>query len=295
MIKRVLTKIDYLFVNFLNDEDKYNQIFIIGNPRTGSTLLYQIITYRYDLLFINNFICKLSFMPLVAFVSSKILFKKNHNNFKSDYGSTSKYGFKSPSECGRFWYRWFPRNKHFISKKDISKQKKIEIKKTINAIQNLQKKDLVFKNLMNSQRIDLIKSILPNSKFIYINRDELHVCISILKARRKIAVSDSDFWSVKPKNFQKINSLQIHEKIVEQVFENKKQIEKDIKNIPENRVLKIDYNEILNNDLFHKLDLFIGGKTKDVNRSIIFPNQVDYSCSDSKIFNYLIKKKFKNE
>ena len=34
---------------------KLNPIFIIGAPRSGSTLLYQVLTHRYKFIYLNNF------------------------------------------------------------------------------------------------------------------------------------------------------------------------------------------------------------------------------------------------
>ena len=43
-----------------NQKLKHQPIFIIGAPRTGSTIFYQTLTNQLNVLYINNFICLLN-------------------------------------------------------------------------------------------------------------------------------------------------------------------------------------------------------------------------------------------
>ena len=48
------------FLKYRDFKPKYQPIFIIGAPRTGSTILYQTITNQLDVLYIDNMICALN-------------------------------------------------------------------------------------------------------------------------------------------------------------------------------------------------------------------------------------------
>jgi hypothetical protein len=43
-----------------NQPLKHQPVFIIGAPRTGSTILYQTLTNLYDVLYIDNLVCRFS-------------------------------------------------------------------------------------------------------------------------------------------------------------------------------------------------------------------------------------------
>src|SRR6056297_1278708 len=79
---------------------KHQPVFIIGAPRTGSTILYQALTNLYDVLYIDNLVCRFHRNLFLGFrVSNRIYGAKPHNSFSSYHGRTR--GGHSPSECGQ--------------------------------------------------------------------------------------------------------------------------------------------------------------------------------------------------
>lgn len=94
-------------------------IFIIGAPRTGSTILYQVMTNCWDVGYINNLECSLHETVIATSKLSKFIFKnKSYNNFTATHSGTS--GLNSPRECCAFWYRWFPINRHFVDQSELT-------------------------------------------------------------------------------------------------------------------------------------------------------------------------------
>jgi hypothetical protein len=150
-------------------DDNLAPIFIIGLPRSGSTLLFQVLTSNYKFSFFSN-------LANVFYKGSSLvlsIFKKQHRKFKlerfdSDYGYTK--GFFSPSEGGSIYRDWFGENK---------KPDKERINKTIDAYTKIVKAPFIFKNLNASFHLEAITEIFPNAFFILINRDLRFVCQSI--------------------------------------------------------------------------------------------------------------------
>ena len=81
----------------------FSPIFIIGVPRSGSTLLYQIIINYFKVIFPNNLIKLIPDSLYLGFWFTKIFNKKLLPIFNSNYGDTSKYGLFQPSEFGGMW------------------------------------------------------------------------------------------------------------------------------------------------------------------------------------------------
>jgi len=220
-------------------------VFLIGAPRTGSTIFYQILTNSFDILYPDNLVELFNRNIYFGFVlSDKVFRNKPHNCFKSDYGNTLKCGLRAPHECGSFWYRWLPKDQHYIEKGQIPSKHIIELRKNIYAIINRFKKPILFKNLNAGQRLGLISEIAPDAKFIWIKRDPLYTAQSIYIARQKMMMKSTEWWSVKPSNYLKLKSLEEIPQIVQQIFFIEKQISEDKNLFPEKNFMEIDYEQL---------------------------------------------------
>ena len=224
---------------------KHQPVFIIGAPRTGSTILYQTITNQFDVLYVDNLVCEFHKNFFFGFwLSDKIFKLKAHNCFKSNHGNTKECGRHAPSECGEFWYRWLPRDRHFIDYDDITDKMVKEIREEISTIINYFDKPLVFKNLNAGQRLRLLSRCFPEAKFIFIKREPIFTAQSIIKAKRKVGIADNEFWSVMPKNYKRLEKLNSYEQIIKQIYYIEKQIMEDSKLYRHNNFLTIDYREL---------------------------------------------------
>jgi LPS sulfotransferase NodH len=215
-------------------------IFIIGAPRTGSTILYQILTNQFNVSYIDNLACCFRENLFTGMKLSHLFFKNNpHNSFSSVHGNTS--GFHAPSECGRFWSRYFSQNKlHQISMED-------SLRRELVAIVNYYQKPLIIKNLFNSVRLDSLTRLFPEAYYIFIKRDPIFVAQSILLAKRRLNLADNDIWSVVPQNGDLLKGLNGYEQIVKQIFFIEKQIHDALQKMPSNKYLTIHYEQLISN------------------------------------------------
>jgi len=218
---------------------EYQPVFIIGSPRTGSTVLYQMLTYSVDCLYINNLVSIFAkSLPFGFSLSSKFYNNEPHHSFTSSFGNTNSWN--SPSECPAFWFRWFPRSHDYVEELDISPEAANEIRTNIFTITEKYSKGIIFKNLTSGQRLKVLKSVFPNAKYIYLRRDPFYSAQSVLKARKKIGFDPSYWWSVKPKSYQRFKSMPLVQRTVNQIHEHEKQILSDLKQIPKPHKIKTD-------------------------------------------------------
>lgn len=212
-----------------NQPLKHQPIFIIGAPRTGSTILYQAITNLYDVLYVDNLVCKFHQNFFFGFwLSNKTYGNQPHNNYEADHGNTHMHGLRAPSECGQFWYRWLPKDHHYIEADEIQDGKLEEIRKEITAVINYFDKPIVFGNNNAGLRIKMINKIFPKSKYIMALRDPLSVASSLLKARMKFYDSYEKWWSLMPSNHLYLKQLDFAEQVVMQYFWINKNIKDDV-------------------------------------------------------------------
>lgn len=190
-----------------------------------------------------------------------------HNNFDAEHGNTYKFGAHAPSECGQFWYRWLPKDKHFIDMGEIPRSTISRLKSEFSKFNKLFKEPILFKNLNMGQRLRFIKEFAPDSKIIFIQRDPRFTISSILKARRKVGIPDNVIWSVKPKNFKALEKLSEIEMCAAQVYYLEKQIKEDLALFDKSNVKSIHYND-LSRDLVEELANWLCLEPKN---NVVFP------------------------
>jgi len=227
---------------------KYPPVFIIGAPRTGSTIFYQVITNYWDIGYINNLEC-LFYRNIIfgELLSQKIFKSKSHNNFKAYHGATK--GYNSPSECGSFWYRWFPSDRHFVGADELSELQKREMRRVVYAMIALKGKPFFFKNMNCGQRIGALSQIFPEALFIYCARNPLYTAQSLLETRKRVYGNYNTWWSIMPKEYHKLQSLQLIEQVVAQIYYIEKQINKDLEKYYSDKWIELKYEHFAENPL----------------------------------------------
>lgn len=230
-----------------NKPDVKPPIFIVGAPRTGSTILYQALTNAFQLAYIDNVACTWHRnLRFGLWLSRKKYGNKPHNNFKAQFGNTSKFGGHSPSECGQFWYRWLPKNRHFIDYHEITDGMVEGVRREVLGASAFLEQPLVFKNLNVGQRLRLIREAFPEAKIIFVRRDPRFVVRSILQTRKKVGVGEGQWWSVMPPNVSDLLNLTELEMCAAQVYHVERQIEEDLTLFPAQNTRQVHYQSLDN-------------------------------------------------
>ena len=252
------------------DEDpwltKVRPVFIVGAPRSGSTILYQTITAELRVAYINNLSCTLHNSLPFGFRLSRLLFMgRSHRCFSSRFGDTRQCGWNAPSECGEFWYRWLDREQHFVDWADMSSAMVREIRHEIGRATRIARLPLVFKNLNAGQRLRLISSVVPDARIIHIRRDPVDNVRSILKSRKRIGVKPGRWWSIRPPGFEAYLRLPETELCAAQLKGLTAQIEADRHLFPESSWLELNYEEFVQapRDTLKRIAGFLGVCTRE--------------------------------
>lgn len=161
--------------------DMFPPVFLIGSPRSGTTVLYQLLCKHLQFGYINNFVSNWPKAPLTATKLYKY-FSKNSNpiDLKSKFGRSNL--MSGPSEYGEFWYRWFERSHKLKLNNNIINKLRIEI----SGLTKIHNRPLIFKNVVHSMRILELKKVFQKSVFIVLKRKKLDIAQSILNARIKL-------------------------------------------------------------------------------------------------------------
>ena len=183
---------------------EYSPIFIYGLPRSGSSLLYEMICSSSNISFINNFISKFWQNPSVGIKLNSIFGFENFNaSYNSDIGKFTD-SVSSPYEFMYFWDSIFNLNGDLDTSfsSDSFNDPNIVFNK-INSILNSFNNSTLFKSqYWITYQVPLLRSIFPNAKFILIKRDPFFTAQSIYFARKKLNVSINHWWSIRPPGYQ---------------------------------------------------------------------------------------------
>jgi hypothetical protein len=218
-------------------------VFIIGAPRSGSTILYQVLTNGYDFDYISN-LSALAYRSLFFAIRAHRWWfgDQPHGSFTSEYGRTE--GLSSPNECGRFWYQWFPSEPHFVAGEEMPPGELWRLRATLAATAAHTGRPLLFKNLHCGQRLQVLRRVLPEAVFIFNRREPVATALSILRRRVQRYGSKEKWISVMPPNVEELRSLPYCRQVMGQVYHIERQISEDLQLFPPGQRLVTRYEDL---------------------------------------------------
>lgn len=234
-----------LFQKFSNTDslNKLPLVFILGSPRTGSTLVYQLMVNFFNFFYFSNFINNYFYeFPIVGATLELQLNPRTSVNYKSKYGKTE--GLFEPSEASWVFKNWFG-DKHpsQLCSSTVLPEKEAHLTVTFNGISHLSGMPILTKNAWNCFRIQELTRLFPNIHFIWLRRDIAVSALSDLEARRRRG--SPDIWnSATTANYQSIQKLPYWEQVVEQQYEYNKSIGEDLRRFSRGQYLEIWYEDV---------------------------------------------------
>ena len=222
----------------------HRPIFVIGAPRSGSTLLYQLLTDRFDVGYLANGHARRPGAPSLVERRRGLAGRRRGElgDYRSSFGGTD--GELGPSECGPFWYRFFPRRPHYVPADAFPAASRRQLRAAVGAFVEACGRPVVYKNLYNTARIDAIAAALPEALFIAIHRDLAANARSLLDGRLHVAGSPEAWWSVEPPGVEHLRRLPAHEQVVEQIRALDDLVARVEASIGPERVLHVVYEDI---------------------------------------------------
>jgi hypothetical protein len=181
--------------------NEHAPLFIVGPPRTGSTLLYQLLARRYRFCYFSNLLNRFPATPLAVAKLSNPL-----GGFDADAGFESRYGaalgWCSPNQGRECWMRWLPESPNALEPQSVPIEAKRRIRATVGALQRISNRPFLNKWPPNSLRVRLLADIFPQALFVRISRATEPTVRSILRGREELCRRGSGWFSVKPPGYQ---------------------------------------------------------------------------------------------
>ena len=217
-------------------------VFILGAPRSGTTLLYQILVHGYETTYLDNLCSQLPDLPILAKWLSRTLLGPDpeRSDFRSEWGRTN--GLKGPSECAAMWYRWFPgAEQPYVAPGSTPERSLRELRGTCTALAAMAHRPLVVKNTVNCMRIAGIAEALPEALFLVVERDLAGTAASLLAGRIRRRGSAEGWVGTVPREIEALRGRPAWEQVVDQTFFLRRQIQRDRERLGADRFHTVRY------------------------------------------------------
>jgi len=225
---------------FGNDGPALPPVFIIGLPRGGTTLVYQVLSHSFKMAYTPMLSNSLIFAPSLAAWLSKRRSSQYSSDFQSDYGMSS--GWSSPGE-GVMWNLWFNKDQHYDSLDELESWKAREIVRMVGRVERIGRGPFLNKNLRHNNRLKVLAELFPQSVFLVVFRDPRDTAVSLLQGRIQNERDPASWYSVKPRSYDRLKDLEPEQAVVSQVRDLILDLREDMETIGPDRFSAIDYQE----------------------------------------------------
>ena len=219
----------------------HRPIFVVGPPRSGTTLLVQVVIAACEVGYFSNLMNALWGAPSLAARLTEALGRRGPDDFQSDLGNTPQWlGF---SEAPNYWLRFFPRRPHCLDVGDVPPADLARLRAAVRRLVGAFGKPVVFKTIENLGRLRAIAAALPEALFLVSQRDPLAIGHSLLEARRKRA-SYEEWLSFEPPGIDELKRRPPHEQVLETILRSYELLRADAAAIGRERFLDVRYDEL---------------------------------------------------
>jgi hypothetical protein len=222
-------------------------VFIVGAPRSGTTLLSQLMTRHLCLAWIDNETARYWSAPVEGLRRALVQGAGGRElvSLTSHLGATDGRG--GPHEFGWFW-QWFGEfpDADELSREELASVKWNDLQRQLYAMSGLARLPLLLKSVTYvNYQIGTLVAVLPRVRFVHIHRDPRFAAQSILEARRARYGDTSHWWSLRPRAWRDWSALAPIEQVCRQVMHAKQSIDAALAGPAHGLGLSISYEQLV--------------------------------------------------
>lgn len=186
-------------------------IFVLGAPRSGTTLAYQLLVEGLDVGWLANAHAARAADVVSVERAAPSRDERRTADYESTHGDTA--GEWGPSEAGEYWYRFFPRTRHQQGASDATPSRTSAVAAAVRAFADACGTSVVFKNTLNSLRVPVLAAALPEARFVLVERDLGDNARSLLVGRARRG-DPNEWWGARPDGADRVADRSPAEQVV---------------------------------------------------------------------------------
>ena len=228
---------------------------IIGNPRSGSTLLLQFMASTGVFSYPTNVLTRFAYAPYIGALIQKMLFDSKYDfhgdfadiqsqiNFASDLGKSK--GALATNEFQHFFRNYMPNfDVEWLNDDALKKVDCKALAKGLASIEKAFNQPFVTKANILQYNLEFFDREISFLFYMYIKRVPIFIMQSILISREKY-YGTRDIWlSVKPKEYEQLKDMDLYHQIAGQVYFTEMVIENGLRCVSDRNQLTIKYESL---------------------------------------------------
>ena len=232
-------------------QPKLPTLLIVGNPRSGTTLLFQWLAATGLFAYPSNIMSRFYNAPYIGGLIHKIFIEydkhgeicgKRQFDFTSSLGKTK--GPDSPHEFWYFWRRFFHFGEiHRLNEDELASVNHELFLKELAAIESCFEKPLLLKALIMNWNLGYLNDKLQKPLFLFIKRNAIHNMASLYKTRKSFFNDPQRWYSFKPPEYEALKAKDVYLQLAGQVHYTNQYIEQTLKSIQHERSIVISYEK----------------------------------------------------
>lgn len=211
-------------------------LFVVGAPRSGTTLLYQTLASYLPVTYFTNLSALFPRAPLAASLKFARFLKAKRLDDHSFYGNVA--GWAAPNDGFHVWNRWLGADR-YRAPQQVSASAAREMRTFFNAWLATFEQPFLNKNNRNTDCVALLASIFDHACFIEVRRHPVYVAQSLLQARQQIQGSKAIGWGLHSST--SVSGKSHIDEVCEQVFSIEKKLRADKQRVAPERYMEVSY------------------------------------------------------
>lgn len=217
---------------------QYPLLLVVGPPRGGTTVLYQVLAHALDATWLPNLSELFPRSPITA-TSWFARLPRKRTGLSSFYGQTA--GMSAPNDGFHVWNRWFGQDRY---EPKIEADSIASVRRFMAAWTNTFEKPLVNKNNRNSLCIEQLAEVLPTAHFVVADRDASDIARSLVRSREFVQGAKDRPWGLISRTHEAGDELSYIDDVCDQIIEIRRRIAAELSGMGADRFTGVSYEEL---------------------------------------------------
>lgn len=228
-------------------------VFVVGAPRSGTTLLLQWLANLGRFCYPTNWLSRFYAAPYVGALLQRMLVEADLQfrdefgdlvastvGYDSDLGKTA--GLLGPNEFWYFWRRFFHWGETiWLDEAALRKADGRTFAAELAAIERVFERPLAMKALIMDCNLPYLDSLVEKAVFMHVRRNPVDNAHSLLEARRRFSGDIREWYSFCPREYSWLKDRDPYTQVAGQVYFLSAAIEEARRSIDPGRWLAVDY------------------------------------------------------
>lgn len=192
-------------------------VHVFGVPRSGTTLVVQLLATHLDVGYIDNLAAAFWKAPVYGVRLSRALLGTRRSSFASEFGRTK--AIQDPHEFGYFWSERLGYGE--LAVPPAHRDASVDWPQLARVLRNVAAQfngPLILKNFLAAWHLESLLRWMPESRFIFVRRDLAATAMSLLRMRDEFLGDRARWASLKPAEYPDLADRTPHEQVAGQAY-----------------------------------------------------------------------------